>query len=58
MGNPRLNTMAKGESMLVNAKLVSNVSELIMGGGNSYEVAIKIIKLVKEYDKEKVNANT
>jgi hypothetical protein len=46
LGNPRLNTMVRGETMLVNAKLASDVSDLIMGGGNSIEVAIEIIKLV------------
>ena len=44
--------MVRGETMLVNAKLVSDVSDLIMGGGNSFEVAIEIIKLVKQYDKD------
>ena len=58
MGNPRLNTMVGGETMLVNAKLASDVSDLIMGGGNSIEVAIEIIKLVKQYDKEEANAST
>ena len=77
MGNPRLNTMVKGEAMtpvpegtitttetwqegsdspvlLVNAGLVSDVSELIMGGGDSFEVAIDIIRLVTKFNnKEK-----
>jgi hypothetical protein len=50
--------MVGGETMLVNAKLASDVSDLIMGGGNSIEVAIEIIKLVKQYDKEEANAST
>ena len=77
MGNPRPNTMAKGEAMtpvpegiitttetwqegsdsptiLVNAGLVSDVSKLIMGGGDSFEVATDIIRLVTEFNnKEK-----
>ena len=77
MGNPRLNTMVKGEAMtpvpegtitttetwqegsdspvlLVNAGLVSDVSELIMGGGDSFEVATDIIRLVTKFNnKEK-----
>jgi hypothetical protein len=51
--------MVGGETMLVNAKLASDVSDLIMGGGNSIEVAIEIIKLVNlQYDKEEANAST
>ena len=77
MGNPRLNTMVKGETMtpvpegtitttetwqegsdnpvlLVNAGLVSDVSKLIMGGGDSFEVATDIIRLVTKFNnKEK-----
>jgi len=77
LGNPRPNTMAKGEAMtpvpegiitttetwqegsdsptiLVNAGLVSDVSKLIMGGGDSFEVATDIIRLVTEFNnKEK-----
>ena len=50
--------MVEGETMLVNAKLVSDVSDLIMGGGNSFEVATEIIQLVQKYDKEEANAST
>ena len=77
MGNPRLNTMVRGEAMtpvpegtitttetwqegsdspvlLVNAGLVSDVSKLIMGGGDSFEVATDIIRLVTKFNnKEK-----
>jgi len=73
LGNPRPNTMAKGEAMtpvpegiitttetwqegsdsptiLVNAGLVSDVSKLIMGGGDSFEVATDIIRLVTKFN--------
>ena len=41
-------------TLLVNAGLVSDVSKLIMGGGDSFEVATDIIRLVTEFDnKEK-----
>lgn len=41
-------------TLLVNAGLVSDVSELIMGGGNSFEVATDIIRLVTKFNnKEK-----
>ena len=41
-------------TLLVNASLVSDVSKLIMGGGDSFEVAANIIRLVTEFNnKEK-----
>jgi hypothetical protein len=41
-------------TLLVNAGLVSDVSKLIMGGGDSFEVATDIIKLVTAFNnKEK-----
>jgi hypothetical protein len=41
-------------TILVNAGLVSDVSKLIMGGGDSFEVATDIIRLVTEFNnKEK-----
>jgi hypothetical protein len=41
-------------TLLVNAGLVSDVSKLIMGGGDSFEVATDIIRLVTEFNnKEK-----
>jgi hypothetical protein len=41
-------------ALLVNAGLVSDVSKLIMGGGDSFEVATDIIKLVTAFNnKEK-----
>ena len=40
--------------LLVNAGLVSDVSKLIMGGGDSFEVATDIIRLVTKFNnKEK-----
>ena len=42
------------EVLLVNADLISDVSKLIMGGGDSFEVATDIIKLVTKFNnKEK-----
>jgi len=37
-------------ALLVNAGLVSDVSKLIMGGGDSFEVATDIIKLVTAFN--------
>jgi hypothetical protein len=37
-------------TLLVNAGLVSDVSKLIMGGGDSFEVAADIIRLVTAFN--------
>ncbi len=45
--------MAKGETMTkVKADIYYDVERLIMGGGDSMEVAYEIVKLVREFDKE------
>jgi hypothetical protein len=37
-------------TLLINAGLVSDVSKLIMGGGDSFEVAADIIRLVTAFN--------